>query len=500
MQNAQANGHGGAKSSCLPLRMHVFFPTIMYYGIITTGGLVALPIGIISMEMHGSCLLYGHVKWVKNTTFIPILDRPVPCHFVVSLQAISSIIWGICMAGYHTYSLLMEPETTATVLKQLCFSVINIPTSLLMLVAACVTSDGYRHFCASLMKTSRIERCADGENDAWRQSWWFKTREDSFTPKFAYYYQMAEAAMWANFGLWTMQALLSTVPMIIQRRLLVSKLIAVRYKRSMTARSSLTGLSSNPGSPRRMSTISEVNYKFSIQVGDLEDIEELSSDGELLELPAISKRDYNDSVTSEDEVHQSLKSDLKTKEHESVFSQEQFEKEPCECSRRKAGFLYCNTSTTLVSMDGSLPVEVNSDAQLSVSCSSCNTKDYTNETHTRDGSCVSSKHSEISIDSEKEKINNVICASGNIEQIENCSHFSNTFPSISERMTKSVVEFTIGEDGEQLQNANDSPEINDMSFESITNCRLYRGGDTDKPGSWPMPRKAYQNSRLSEKR
>nr|XP_033810710.1 transmembrane protein 179B [Geotrypetes seraphini] len=182
---------------------------LLLYGASFICGVVSsAALAVTQGEFEGHCILYGDVS--SNSTGKAIFTFSAfssysLCYFVSVISLLISL-YCFCIMLYWVYVSCIDEVTRGT--RWLNISVVvSVLILFFLLVSACVLRVGMNNLCDSILKTKRVQKCAEAQDLTWISPY---DGSRFYTNLYS-----AESAAWVNFFFWIVVVVLLS----IQKRL-----------------------------------------------------------------------------------------------------------------------------------------------------------------------------------------------------------------------------------------------------------------------------------------
>ncbi|CAH1792071.1 unnamed protein product [Owenia fusiformis] len=198
-----------------PVDIQLFIQTLIWFGIVLTGLITSVPIGVTQTNFGGNCVLYGTFQWKNSSYFDYNFGPAATCHFIVYLHVFVSIVFACGMGIYYSYATYMsitKDKSIATHMWVMPFLLCNSVITAIIFITSCIVGVGFAQWCGGFLSGrdlgASIDGCASGQNmDIWGPTWNAHAPAGTsyFSGTFFNFMTVGQTASWVAFLLWTAQ-------------------------------------------------------------------------------------------------------------------------------------------------------------------------------------------------------------------------------------------------------------------------------------------------------
>ncbi|XP_061169006.1 transmembrane protein 179B-like [Saccostrea echinata] len=201
----------------LPLLVNTF----VYFVIFVCGFAISIPLGVSRINSEG-CLLYATLKppGSSNYMYFLVFSNESNCEFPIFSGVIFCILYALGMAIYNSCT-IYKSQKDPSIASKMCvipFIMLNSLVTIIMLVASCMISVGFKEICDSMTKGKYeyFPSCIEAENQKLVIP---ITKKISSTGRFYTLINVSQTASWICTICWLILVLSGIIQFVLNRRL-----------------------------------------------------------------------------------------------------------------------------------------------------------------------------------------------------------------------------------------------------------------------------------------
>nr|XP_022331691.1 transmembrane protein 179B-like [Crassostrea virginica] len=134
------------------LHVQLVVNTLLYFFIFVCGFAISIPIGVVTIEASGGCLLYSTIKSFNSTFLIVNFGQKVNCNVPIYVGVFVCIFYGLGMGMYNLYAIYKSRKDPCIVPQMwvLPFIVTNAIAAFKTFICSCIISVGFKELCDGL--------------------------------------------------------------------------------------------------------------------------------------------------------------------------------------------------------------------------------------------------------------------------------------------------------------------------------------------------------------
>ncbi|XP_062589693.1 transmembrane protein 179B-like [Saccostrea cucullata] len=190
----------------------------VYFVIVSCGFAISNSLGV-SRISSGGCLLSSTLKPYNSGIYLLVYSNKFNCEFPIYSGVIFCIFYALGMAIYNLYT-INKAQRDPSIVSQMWvfpFILLNSVVTVLMLVASCMVSVGFKELCDSLTKAKHkyYPSCIEAENQNLQL---LPTKETTSTGRFYTLINNTQNASWICTVCWLVLVIFGIVQFVLNRR------------------------------------------------------------------------------------------------------------------------------------------------------------------------------------------------------------------------------------------------------------------------------------------